>query len=283
MNDPRPLTPDTVDALLSAELDGELDAAAADLGLSAEQARAQLDSVPGVAERRRALGDGRDRIAARPDLALADRDRLVARALAAATVSELRPRRDRSQTARRVLVAAGSVAAAVAVVLGIANLLHGTSASRSSAPEAASALPTTAKASETPGPAHPQSAGDFGDVTSLSTLRAEATDRLSKLQGDTAASGHQTSGDTTVPSAYLAPDNNGSTAGGATNATFGPAVTTCSGLVRTRYAIAAQPLVVGTGTVSGAPVAVVVFGGPHPVAYVVSAAGCALVRRQPLG
>ena len=43
------------------------------------------------------------------------------------------PRRDRSQTARRVLVAAGSVAAAVAVVFGIANVHHGDSASRARA------------------------------------------------------------------------------------------------------------------------------------------------------
>ena len=50
-----PLTPDAVDELLSAEIDGEFDAAALDLGYEPADARELLEGVPGVSERRAAL------------------------------------------------------------------------------------------------------------------------------------------------------------------------------------------------------------------------------------
>ena len=55
-----PLDADTVDELLSAELDGEFDAAARDVGLSVTDARARLDATPGARERRSALAAARD-------------------------------------------------------------------------------------------------------------------------------------------------------------------------------------------------------------------------------
>ena len=49
MNEPlSPLPPEQVDELLSAELDGEFDAAATDLGFSPDDARARLDATPNV-------------------------------------------------------------------------------------------------------------------------------------------------------------------------------------------------------------------------------------------
>ena len=65
MNAPiEPLEPDVVDELWSAELDGEFDAAAADLGLSADAARARLAATPGANARRQTLEQARDALRA---------------------------------------------------------------------------------------------------------------------------------------------------------------------------------------------------------------------------
>ncbi|MDQ1510774.1 MAG: hypothetical protein QOG50_2618, partial [Actinomycetota bacterium] len=55
MNQREPLSPDAVDALLSADLDGDLEGAALDLGFSASEAIAALGATPGVDARRVAL------------------------------------------------------------------------------------------------------------------------------------------------------------------------------------------------------------------------------------
>src|SRR6185437_16241268 len=56
MNDtPRPLANDVVDELLSALADDEFDAAAADAGMSPDEARARLAATPGVAQRSQAI------------------------------------------------------------------------------------------------------------------------------------------------------------------------------------------------------------------------------------
>ena len=93
-----PLSPELVDELLSADLDGEFDAAARDHGYAPAIARELLDGIPGVAERRDALAAARDATAVTP-LAAADRDALVAGASRAA-------RRRRSRRRPRVAAAA---------------------------------------------------------------------------------------------------------------------------------------------------------------------------------
>jgi hypothetical protein len=125
MNQPAPLSPETVDLLLSAELDGDLDGAARDIGLSASEASAQLTATPGVDERRVALRRARDLIATRPSVEPAIEDRLVAGALARDDLTAVRDRRSRRERQWRVLVATGSVAAAIAVIVGIASMNTG--------------------------------------------------------------------------------------------------------------------------------------------------------------
>ena len=63
---PDPLAPDVVDELLSAELDGEFDAAAADHDLDPAAARARLEATPGIDERRTALAAARAALAVTP-------------------------------------------------------------------------------------------------------------------------------------------------------------------------------------------------------------------------
>ena len=102
MSTPRePLSPDAVDALLSAQLDGELDGAARELGLSESEALAELASTPGIDARRVALTRARDLIAARSPLEPAVEARLVAAAMARDDLALVRaPRAPRSPMAR---------------------------------------------------------------------------------------------------------------------------------------------------------------------------------------
>ena len=129
MNQREPLSPDAVDALLSADLDGDLEGAARDLGFSASEAIAALGATPGSDARRVALSRARDLIAARPRVELPVEDRLVARAMARDELATVRERRGRHERRWRVLVAAGSVAAAIAVIVGIASMPTGRSQS----------------------------------------------------------------------------------------------------------------------------------------------------------
>ena len=109
-----PLSPEVVDELLSAELDGEFDAAARDLGLDPVAARAQLDARPGIAERRAALAQASGALAV-PPLSDTVREHLVRVAIDAGPKDELAGRRNRR---RQVFTVGGSIAAAVLVVVG---------------------------------------------------------------------------------------------------------------------------------------------------------------------
>jgi hypothetical protein len=117
-----PLPPDVVDELLSAALDGELDAAAAELGFTAAEAEARLAATPGTDERRAALA------AARPALSVAPvpddvRTRMIATALDAADDDELARRREQRGRRARIVVALSAAAAAVLVLVGVASLV----------------------------------------------------------------------------------------------------------------------------------------------------------------
>ncbi len=119
MNDQLPPLPaDQVLELLSAEIDGEFDAAATDLGLTPADARARLDATPGVAERRAALTGTRTALAV-PELDEATRERLVSTALQSPAASdELSTRRARRSMGRVI----GIAATIAAVVVGAGAL-----------------------------------------------------------------------------------------------------------------------------------------------------------------
>jgi len=81
---PRPIDPDAVDELLSADLDGELDAAARDLGYEPDDVRAALAAEPELHARRDALERARAELARVPTLDDVSAARLRAMALAGA-------------------------------------------------------------------------------------------------------------------------------------------------------------------------------------------------------
>jgi hypothetical protein len=112
---PEPLASDVVDELLSALVDDEFDAAALDLGMTPDEARARLAATPGVAARTRAIDEARAELASTPPLDALTRRRLVNRALP--PVYEGR----RNRTAQWLLSAAG-VAAVIALVFALIAL-----------------------------------------------------------------------------------------------------------------------------------------------------------------
>lgn len=116
---PAPLSPAVVDELLSAELDGEFDAAAADHDLDPAAARARLDATPGIDERRTALAAARPALAVTP---VADdvRARMIATAVAtAAPTDELGTRREQRGRQARLVIGLSAAAAAVLLIVGL--------------------------------------------------------------------------------------------------------------------------------------------------------------------
>jgi hypothetical protein len=128
---PLPLTPEQVDELLSAELDGEFDAAAADIGFDSARARELLEASPNVAARRVALTRARDALVEVPEIDDLLGARLRAKAVEAARQEhgELERAR-RVRRVRRLTFASGALAAAIAAVFGIAAISHGDSANK---------------------------------------------------------------------------------------------------------------------------------------------------------
>jgi hypothetical protein len=283
MNEHTPLSPEAVDALLSADLDGDIEAAARDLGLSASEARAQLAATPGVAQRRVALTRARDLVASRPQLEASVEDNLVAAAMAPDEMAIARARRRRNERRWRVLVGAGSVAAAVAVIVGISSMDNHTS---SNAKSAAVLAPTTQRDNgESSSPAHKavdESRPDFGNVSSPAALRAPAQ----RLLAQRAKSAKVV--ETTQPPGKVAAPYTFDTTGVSQdrNATSfaAAAAPACTTERLRRYDITARPALIARGTVAGAPVMILIYDGSgHPYAYVIRVGDCSLVRKQSLG
>ena len=292
MNGPStPLPPGTLDELLSADIDGELERAAADHGLPLDAARAAI-GAPEAAARRAALVRARDLVAPAVPLEPADADRLVAGALEQARheneLAAARRRRSRVDAARRVAIAAASI---VVVFGGIAVLARGTSSSsKSSGSKALSASPTNESAQSR------SLASALGDVSTRDALRNKVLQRLP--QADNKA----------PPSAVSAPKAGDSTgqglasdaAGGAEQRAIalmlvgpkgqrGPAVPGSAGSGRAECVsrlvehggVPSAPAFSGTGTSDGRSVYVVAFrrrAGGYDV-YVLRAADCSVLRR----
>jgi hypothetical protein len=283
MSEPTPLTPESVDALLSAELDGDFDAAAHDLGLDASAARVQLDATPGVGARRTALTNARDLIASRPEVEASAHERMIAAALATddlRAVRDLRRRRDRQW---RVLLAAGSVAAAIAVIVGIASMGTTTNSNaKASSARATTTVGPKAANAETGGDTtkSPTTPVDFGDVTKSLSLRNSARHLLAR-----AATNDQVATSTQVPLSIAPSPGTQSTSGNAFDKSFAAADAPACTAARLRsFNVPAQPALIASGTVKGAPVVILIYDGSgSPYAYVIRVSDCALLRKQPLG
>jgi hypothetical protein len=122
---PAPLGAADLDALLSAELDGDLAGAAADLGLAPDVAAARLAATPGAQQRRAALAGARELLGA-PVAGLDEhvRSDLVDAAVRAARPDDLaaaRARREARHPPRaRWLAASAAAVVALGLVVGVA-------------------------------------------------------------------------------------------------------------------------------------------------------------------
>jgi hypothetical protein len=179
MKSPNPPPPGTLDELLSADIDGELERAAADHGLTLDAARTAI-ATPEAVVRRAALTQARDLVASPVPLDPADADRLVAGALDRTRheneLAAARRRRNRFDAARRVAIAAAAI---VVVFGGIAVLARGTTSSSSSGSKASSA---GSARPEIAAPASP--AAELGDLSTNRALRAKVLPRLPKHATD---------------------------------------------------------------------------------------------------
>jgi len=278
MSDHQPLSPEAVDVLLSAEIDGDLEGAARDLGLSASEARAQLSATPGVEARRVALTRARDLIAARPPLEPPVADQLVTRAMVRDDLVTGRERRRRREGRWRVLVAAGSVAAAIAVIVGVSSMATSSNNEAKSSSRALSSTPPARSEAAADVPVTTVPAGrqpDLGDVTNAPAMRARAQELLSRYNGA------NTDGATASTTKSVAPSAQDRVLG---NSSLKLAAPACGNAAAGRYDLSSPPALIASGTVSGAPVVILLYDGAgHPYADVIRVSDCTLVRRQPLG
>jgi hypothetical protein len=172
MTDSAPLPADEIDELLSAELDGEFDAAARGLGYEPAAARARLAAVHGVGERRAALAGARDALAQAPPIDELAAARLQSKALTAwAEQREEREAFRRGSRRHRMYTIAGGVAAAVAVIAGLSIFAFNPNdkSEHSAAKSSAAARPTTEAATRTT-----TIELDFGAASDLAGLVARA-------------------------------------------------------------------------------------------------------------
>jgi hypothetical protein len=277
MNERTPLSPEAVDALLSADLDGDIEAAARDLDLDASEARAHLAATPGVEARRIALTRARDLIGSRPLLEASLEDRLVAAATAPDDMAIARARRGRNERRWRVLVATGSVAAAVAIIVGISSMDNNTgsksmSASASTTPRANGEAAATADSPDV------GSRPDFGDVSNAAALRAPARRLLARASDSNVT---PTRGAVSAP---VLPDTSAGAKAQVDNSFASDAGPACTAARLRSYDIAARPALIARGTVAGAPVVILIYDGSgNPYAYVIRVSDCSLVRKQSLG
>ncbi len=269
-----------LDTAISAELDGELAAYAAELGLDRSSLLAQITAHPGYTDRRATLVRVRDQLRV-PVVDLDDvtRRRILARASADGIAVGAHRRdaihsRTRSAAAKCGWSTRLAAAAAVLVVVFGGGVLLATRASDNTRSSSAKS------AGGTIGPVREGDLGDIGDLSNPSTLdeligapgdrfRARAKNDAAENSADLSARSTADAGQDTAPSASssdlskLQPD----TAAGATP----EQVQACA----KRYADQGTVRFTGSGVYQGQPAAVLgVVVGNSTIVFVVAAADC---------
>lgn len=299
-----PLEPDLVDELLSADLDGELDAAAHDVGMTTAVARARLEATPGVDVRRAALRAAQVHLEHGDEMDEFLEQRLRAKAVRTAEEINRAVLLNRRRQHARLLYAGGGIAAAVALVFAIAASVHSGPGAKSSAVSAPAVAPdkTPGKAPVVPGPS--VALGAFPTTRALATAAlahaaanpgpttnapaaAGLGENLQKNQSGrsttadavpgTGARSQTTHGSTLNggPSTYAAAKNSTAASG---SVTFGTEGRPCSG--QPPAAATDTEVLRATAILSGKPVVVLVFAGPGRHVVVIEDTACRLVNVQ---
>lgn len=291
----QPLSADARDELLSADIDGELDRAAAELGFTPEAARAALDASPDASARRDALMRARDLLSDPPTLDSGAEDRLVTIALARAAderlaISRSNPPRDvtalpahRFQNAWRILVGVGTAAA---VIAGVVALSASNPAGLKSSSSASKSAPTTpALGADVENGALRHSVA-FGDVTAANALRAKVRAELRQpVSAPTPTTERLGSSATIAAPVLAAPKSNyGQSDSAGRQATSAYDLTTrslvCINALERSKPVPGLQVLSGSGNAASKPVYVVVYRQAKSyVVYVLSADDCSVVSR----
>jgi len=308
------LSPDVVDELLSADLDGEFDRAATDLGFTPVDARAALDADSGVADRRAALSRARNILGMQPALETERKSRLVAAAVDVVTdnLRDVRDRRGSFANKVRLFVAAGAAAAVIAGISVLAVTHRGSESTASTASPSASSPHRSATAGS------PRRNVSFGDVTDAGSLRAKVranlegpvsgapltvttaatnpADRLAPhaiagLHGNAGLQGPAGAAGVTGPQSAvglmgpsgLSRATTGEIVNGTSAAPSGHTMQACLAAGERDAHLGSAPVLSGTGTAAGRPVIIVVFrNGTSYLVYELNGTDCSEILRQTL-
>jgi hypothetical protein len=267
MSDSAPLTPEQIDLLLSADLDGEFDAAASDLRLEPAAARALLESVPGVAARGADLAAARDHLAAPIEIDELLAARLRAKAVnAGAEAAEAAHREQRHRRTRLYGLVSGVAAALLVVVALGATLRTGGSSddmstSASGAPDREVTAPTTSDGAAP--------AGDTADQAARSLPLATAYSSVDDLAADVRARSSEFG--LPAPAAAEAVNGSGSDKADANK---------CGAVAKAVDQAAGDPIAAGTTRVAGEPLSALLFVSADGRTLYFFDADCRLVNRQ---
>lgn len=275
---PPPLSPEHVDELLSAELDGEFDAAAVDLGFEPARAAELLDATYGVDARRHQLAAARDRLADVPPLDELTAARLRTGALDAALARDETEDDVSRARRRRTWTRVAGIAAALVAVLGIAAIANQTSSDNTKQVATANADSGANRSSGTTSPLLAVGAQDFGAAADANALGARVRETLKTAQTTT-------NSDLMPAAAGTVPSNvNGAYAFDSSHlkqeATIGAP---CDSAARKSVDAFSAPVLAGTATLDQTPVTVFVYRRGSVYVLVASDAGCKVVVHRVLG
>jgi hypothetical protein len=261
---PRPIDPEHVDELLSADLDGELADAAADFGYDVDDVRAQLAADAELRARRDALDNARRELAVVRPL-----DEVTAARLRSAAREELRPAKR-----TRLYAISGGIAAALVLVVGVVAVASNHSSNNGAKTEASAnvAAPPTRPAAHVPAAV---TGTDFGTASNVDALVTRV--EHARSQATEAAPKQNMHDSTSLSIAATALD--GKASSGALTTPFA-----CSLASKNVAGTSAQLVEQGTATVAGQPVSVWVYDRTGaPQLLVVLGSDCKLVAARPLG
>jgi hypothetical protein len=302
MNDePAPLQPEELDEVLSADVDGELEAAARDRGCDADALRARIAATPGSAARREALVAARAALADPPELDELVAARLRAKAVQAAEAGDDGRRAAQPQWRKQRLLTASGIAAAILVFAAVAVALRHSSSSSSKASTASnsSGAPQVLHGRNSPidlTSPEPQ-LGSYTDVATLGSdavNNAQRRDARKLLPEAAGVAGRAVMGplrnaqstpthSTIKGSSYYGPpaainDSPALPPKAASHYALGGSSPPCT---PAKYAAADEQLSLhASATLNGRPVDVFVYAGPGEHTVVVLGPGCRLVNVQ---
>jgi hypothetical protein len=272
--DPEPLSPDVVDELLSAELDGEFDAAALELGLDPATAHARLAATRGSEERRVALANARAFVASDPGDALDDvtRRRLVSRALDLAVVHQTEP-----HPAGKWITRLGVWVAAAAALAGVIVLL-GHLGSSNSAKDSTARVAAPASASSTVAPKAVENSSAPGAVASVDSS-AQLTQFVQRLLQSKQPAPQKEAGVSATPTTRSI-DRQSELDARQKDEAFAPAGT-CADRVAQALKAGSSPIASAALRYHGAPASLVVFRtAKGSLAVVYNPSTCTVVSQQ---